>query len=115
MKIAKVISLLGLMAMGAVLIYGFSVGNFIEDGAELLSNPWGIVSIVDLYVGFILFSGWIIYREQSVGRSTIWVILMMVLGFFTGALYTFIALQTSGDDWQRFWMGNRAPTKHLEG
>ena len=108
MKVAKAISLLGLFAMTAVLIYGFTVGNFIEDGAALLANPWGIVSIVDLYVGFILFSGWIIYREKSALRSIIWVILMMVLGFFTGSLYTFIALQTSGGDWQRFWMGKRA-------
>jgi len=108
MKVAKAISLLGLLAMTTVLIYGFTVGNFREDGAALLSNPWGIVSIVDLYVGFILFSGWIIFREKSAFRSIIWVILMMVLGFFTGSLYTFIALQTSGGDWQRFWMGNRA-------
>jgi hypothetical protein len=108
MKVAKAISLLGLLAMTTVLIYGFTVGNFREDGAALLSNPWGIVSIVDLYVGFILFSGWIIYREKSALRSIIWVILMMVLGFFTGSLYTFIALQSSGGDWQRFWMGKRA-------
>jgi hypothetical protein len=108
MRLAKAISLLGLLAMTAVLIYGFSAGNFREDGAALLSNPWGIVSIVDLYVGFILFSGWIVYREKSVFRSIIWVILMMVLGFFTGSLYTFIALQTSDGDWQRFWMGKRA-------
>jgi hypothetical protein len=108
MKAAKVISLLGLLAMTAVLIYGFTVGDFREDGAALLSNPWGIVSIVDLYVGFILFSMWIIYREKSFLRSIIWVFLMMVLGFFTGALYTFIALQTSGGDWGRFWMGRRA-------
>ncbi|MCJ7662246.1 MAG: DUF1475 domain-containing protein [Anaerolineales bacterium] len=108
MRLAKAISLLGLLAMTAVLIYGFSAGNFREDGAALLSNPWGIVSIVDLYVGFILFSGWIVYREKSVFRSIIWVILMMVLGFFTGSLYTFIALQTSDGDWRRFWMGKRA-------
>ncbi len=105
MKAAKSISLLGLLAMTAALIYGFTVGDFREDGAALLSNPWGIVSIIDLYVGFILFSGWIIYREKSVIRSIIWVVLMMVLGFFTGSLYTFIALQTSGGDWRRFWMG----------
>ena len=108
MKVAKAISLLGLLAMTAVLIYGFTVGNFIEDGKELLSNPWGIVSMVDLYVGFILFSGWIVYREKSPVRSIVWVFFMMVLGFFTGALYTFIALQTSGDDWRRFFMGSRA-------
>jgi hypothetical protein len=108
MKIAKAISLLGLLAMTLALIYGFTAGNFGEDGAALLSNPWGIVSIVDLYVGFILFSGWIIYREKSALRATIWVFLMMVLGFFTGALYTYLALQTSGGNWQRFWMGTRA-------
>jgi hypothetical protein len=39
--------------------------------------------------------------------SIIWVALMMVLGFFTGALYTFVALQTSGGDWRKFWMGKR--------
>jgi len=114
MKIAKAISLLGLLAMIAVLVYGFTAGDFLEEGTQLFSNPWGIVSIVDLYVGFILFSGWIIYREKSLLRSIIWVILMMLLGFFTGALYTFVALQTSGDDWQRFWMGNRAPSKNHE-
>lgn len=108
MKIAKAVSLLGILAMAVVLIYGFTVGDFLIDGAQLLSNPWGIVSLVDLYVGFTLFSGWIIYREKSVVRSIIWVFLMMTLGFFTGSLYTFIALQTSGGDWGRFWMGKRA-------
>ena len=108
MKIAKAIALLGLLAMTAVLIYGFTVGDFAEEGKQLLSMPWGIVSLVDLYVGFTLFSGWIVYREKSAVRSAIWVVLMMVLGFWTASLYTFIALQTSEGDWQRFWMGRRA-------
>jgi hypothetical protein len=115
MKIAKAISLIGLVAMTAVLVYGFTAGNFLEDGRELLSNPWGIVSLVDLYVGFILFSGWIVYREESITRALIWVFFMMTLGFFTGALYTFVALQASGGVWQRFWMGKHADTRHLEG
>ena len=108
MKIAKVIALLGLLAMTAVLVYGFTVGDFAGEGKELLSMPWGIVSLVDLYVGFALFSGWIVYREQSVLRSVVWVVLMMVLGFWTASLYTLIALQSSGGDWKRFWMGHRA-------
>ena len=113
MKLAKAISLLGLLAMTVVLIYAFTFGDFMQDGKELLSNPWGIVSLVDLYVGFSLFSGWIIYRESSLLRSIVWVFFMMVLGFFTGALYIYIALQTSGGDWQRFFMGNRAHTKNV--
>jgi len=108
MKIAKLIALFGILAMAAVLVYGFIVGDFSSEGRLLLAMPWGIVSLVDLYVGFILFSGWIVYREKAILPSIIWVVLMMVLGFFTGALYTFIALQTSGGNWRKFWMGKRA-------
>jgi hypothetical protein len=108
MKLAKAIALIGLLAMTAALLYGFTIGDFAQEGSQLLAMPWGIVSLVDLYVGFILFSGWIVYRERTVLPSIIWVVLMMVLGFWTGALYTFIALQTSRGDWRRFWLGKRA-------
>ena len=108
MKIAKIIALLGVAAMTAVLIYGFTAGDFGTDGSEILRNPWGIVSLVDLYTGFILFSAWIVYRERSILASVIWVVLMMVLGFFTASLYAFIALQKSEGDWKRFWMGKNA-------
>jgi len=108
MKIAKVLSLLGLLAMTGVLIYGFTVGDFAGEGARLLAMPWGIVSLVDLYVGFTLFSAWIVFRERSWPRSLVWVVLMMVLGFFTASLYTFLALQASGGDWHKFWFGRRA-------
>jgi hypothetical protein len=108
MNVAKIIALAGLLAMTGVLIYGFTVGNFSADGAEILANPWGIVSLVDLYVGFALFSGWIVFREKALIPSVVWVVLMMVLGFWTGALYTFLALQSSGGDWKKFWYGKRA-------
>jgi hypothetical protein len=108
MKIAKIIALAGLLAMAGILIYGFTVGDFSAEGAKLLAMPWGIVSLVDLYVGFALFSCWIVFREKTLLPSVMWVILMMVLGFWAGALYTFIALQTSGGDWKRFWYGKRS-------
>ena len=107
MRLAKIVALLCFLAMTGVLVYGFTVGDFAGEGKVLLSMPWGIVSLVDLYVGFVLFSGWIIYREKSALRSAIWVVLMMVLGFWTGSLYALIALQTSRGNWRRFWMGHR--------
>ena len=108
MRIAKFIALAGLLAMTGILIYGFTVGNFSAEGAKLLAMPWGIVSLVDLYVGFTLFSCWIVFREKAWLPSVVWVILMMVLGFLAGALYTFIAPQTSGGNWKRFWYGKRS-------
>ena len=108
MKIAKIISLLGVLAMTAVLVNGFTVGDFSGEGSQLLSMPWGIVSLVDLYTGFVLFSGWIIYREKSLPVAILWTIAMMVLGFFAGSLYAFLTLQSSSGDWRKFWLGKHA-------
>ncbi len=107
MRYAKLLSACGITAMAAALIYGFTVGDFGSDGAQLLRNPWGVVSMFDLYTGFTLFSAWIVFRERSIGRAIIWVALMMVLGFFTASLYAFLALHHSDGDWGRFWMGQR--------
>ena len=52
---------------GAALAYGFIVGDFWKDGGELMDNPWGIVSLFDVYVGFFFFIGWIAYRESCPG------------------------------------------------
>jgi hypothetical protein len=68
-----------------------------------------------LYTGFFLFSGWIIYREASWWRSMVWIVFLMMLGFFTGALYVFIALQTSGANWGQFWMGSHWNKERIGG
>jgi hypothetical protein len=107
MKIAKIIGWLGVIAMTAALLNGFIVGDFGRDGGELLANPWGVVSLVDLYVGFALFSIWIAFRETKVVVAVVWILLMMVLGFFTGAVYLLVALYASKGDWVRFFLGGR--------
>jgi ABC-type transport system involved in multi-copper enzyme maturation permease subunit len=107
MRLAKIVALLGVLIMGSVLIYGFAVGDFAGEGARLLAMPWGIVSLVDVYTMFTLFSVWVVYRERSVVRSAIWVFLIMILGAFICSLYSLVALQTSNGDWRRFWFGHR--------
>ncbi len=111
MKAATALSLLGLLAMTAALLYGFIVGDFTAEGSQLLRMPWGIVSLVDLYVGFGLFSAWIVFREGSIARAVVWVVLVMVLGFWTASLYVLLALRTSRGDWLRFWLGHRAAVR----
>lgn len=95
----------GSIAMILVLSHGFINGNFFKDGSVLLQNPWGIVSLVDLYVGFFLFSGWIIYREKSAFSAILWTIGMMVFGFLTGSLYVLYAALTSNKNMKKFWLG----------
>ncbi len=108
MKTAKIISLLGALAMAFFIARGFIVGDFGAEGGRLMSMPWGIVSLVDLYVGFTLFSMWIVYREASLPAAVLWVVAMMTLGFFAGALYVLLNLQASGGDWKKFFLGKHA-------
>ena len=107
MKIGKIVTWIGLAAMTVGLINGFMNGDFFKDGAELLSNPWGIMSMIDLYVGFTLFSMWIALREKHIINSIVWIILMMVLGFFAGCLYVLIAFYGSNGDWLKFFLGSK--------
>lgn len=111
MKNTVVISLIALLAMTAALIYGFTVGNFSTDGAKILNNPWGIVSLVDLYAGFILFSLWIAYREKSVITTVVWVVLIMTLGFWTGSLYILINTIKAKGNTQQLLLGKHYSAK----
>ncbi len=105
MKIIKIAGWVGAVAMTLVIGNAFINGNFSEDGGELLRNPWGLVSLVDLYVGFILFSIWIVLREEKVSAIVLWVVFMMILGFFTGSLYVLKAAYESKGDKKIFLMG----------
>ncbi len=109
MKLAAIISLLGVLAMAGMIAFALLNADFNAEGSILLGLAWGRVSLVDLYVGFTLFSAWIVFRERSPWAALVWVILMMTLGFFTGALYVFLNLQRSNGDWVRFFLGKRAP------
>lgn len=107
MRLAKILALLGFLVMFGTLTYGFVFGDFSGEGAILLSLPWGRVSLIDVYVGFFLFSGWIVYREHSIPRSALWVVLVIVLGNMMAYLYVLLALHRSHGDWERFWLGQR--------
>jgi general stress protein CsbA len=107
MKFAKIIAWLGLISMTAVLLHGFINGNFFSDGKTLLSNPWGLVSFIDLYVGFFLMALWILFREEKTYLKVLWVISLLVFGFLTGALYVLIHLYRSQDDFLTFFLGHQ--------
>jgi hypothetical protein len=108
MKLAKTLTILGALAMTGIIAYAFIVGDFAAEGAILTSLPWGIVSLVDLYVGFTLFSAWIIYRESSIPATVLWILAVMTLGALAISLYAFLALRASQGNPQKFFMGKHA-------
>ncbi|MFO8068636.1 MAG: DUF1475 family protein [Alkalibacterium sp.] len=105
MKAAKIVAWIGLLAMTAGLVNGFVNGEFLVDGGALLENPWGIMALIDLYVGFSLFSIWIVYREKAMWKIIIWVVPLMIFGFLIGSIYVLKALYESKGDWSVVFHG----------
>lgn len=107
MTIAKVISAIGFIAMTLFIGHAIINGDFATEGAWIIAHPWGQVSLVDVYTGFILFSMWVVYREKSNLWRVIWVVVIMIMGNWATALYALLALNSSNGDWQKLFHGDR--------
>ena len=107
MRIAAILGMCGFLSMAGALVYGFAAGDFWGEGRVLMAMPWGLVSLIDVYVGFALFLGWVAYREASAARTALWVLLVLTLGNVITSGYVLLALARSRGDWRRFWMGAR--------
>ena len=105
---ARMVAVLGALAMIAVLAYGFIEGDFAGEGGRLLGMPWGMVSLVDLYVGFVLFAVWILFRDGITWLSVLWIAAVMILGSLAICLYVLAVLRTSKRDWSLFFLGRHA-------
>ncbi len=90
--------------MAGALIYGFTLGDFL-DFEELMENPWGIVSLFDVYVGFFFFIGWIVYRESCPVIILAWSVAILLGGNLISGIYALIALLRSKGDARRFFLG----------
>lgn len=107
MKLARGISALCLLTMSGTILHAFIVGDFYSEGAQLFAMAWGKTTLVDLYIGFVFFSMWIIFRERSLLRSLIWAGSILLLGNWASALYLLVTLNSSGGDWDKFFLGSR--------
>ena len=94
--------------MTAAIGYGLVAGDFWREGRILMRMPWGVISVIDVYAGGALFSGWIAMRERSVARTAGWVVSIFFLGNFATALYALVALRSSNGDAMLCWLGPHA-------
>ena len=109
MRAALVLAAIGAAVMGVLIAWALIDGQFGPEGSVLFALVWGKVTLADLYTGFALFSGWVIFREQHVSRALIFVVLVMTLGNLFTCVYVLAALLRSRGNWARFWLGHRAP------
>tara|TARA_B100000214_G_scaffold368485_1_gene340116 strand:- start:4311 stop:4628 length:318 start_codon:yes stop_codon:yes gene_type:complete len=102
MTITKVISYFISLAMISVILWAQSEVSLFD--STIPSLPWGVVSLVDLYSGFIFVAIWMIYRERNI-TALFWVIFVMLLGNLTTAIYIIYCINDSNKDIKKFFLG----------
>ncbi|MBK77252.1 MAG: hypothetical protein CL518_02300 [Actinobacteria bacterium] len=102
MTITKVIAYLITIAMVSTILWAQNQVSLFD--SILPTLPWGVVSLVDLYSGFILIGIWIIYKENSL-PAIFWIIFLIVLGNLTTAIYVIYSLNNAKGDIKKFFLG----------
>lgn len=67
-------------------------GDFMDQLAVLTTLPWGLVSLLDLYVGFVLFASLVFLTERSWIVAALWAAPVFVLGNVWAGLWFVIRL-----------------------
>lgn len=105
MRLAIALLSIGFVVMAATISYGLLAGDLVGEARVLLDYPWFHVSMIDLYVGFLLVCAWIVARERSLAIAAIWIVLVLTLGNLASCGYAIVAAIRARGDWRVFWQG----------
>ena len=76
----KIICALGFALLAGSILWAFSAAPFWPSVAIITANPWGVVTLIDLYLGFFIFAIIIWRFEPSRPLAIGMIALMPILG-----------------------------------
>ena len=69
-------------------IYWASIDSYVFQGAiEIFSLRWGLITVIDFYIGATVIGVWIGVLEKSVFRGLFWVLFIYLLGNLATLVY----------------------------
>jgi|CXWL01.1.fsa_nt_gi hypothetical protein len=87
-----------LVAMVWVTTWASLDRDVLTAGGELWRDPWGRATLFDAYFAFLAVFVWIAWRERTLLRCLLWLILLLALGNIAIAVYFLVALLTLPPD-----------------
>lgn len=92
--VARVLVALAGLALSASIVWaGFVQGaNLLSEGARILELSWGVVTLVDLYVGFLIIAVVIAALEPRAWVAALWIAPLPFLGNVVAALWVVVRL-----------------------
>jgi hypothetical protein len=74
------------LTFGALILWAIGAADFWASFAAIIKDPWGIVSLADLYLGFIISAIVMALIERS-WRVAPWIVAIFFLGNLVTALW----------------------------
>ena len=87
-----IFSIVVFAAMVAITTWASLDANILVGFQRLLADRWGVATLLDAYFGFLWFWLWIAYKEASLWRSLLWLLLLFALGNLAMAAYVMVQL-----------------------
>jgi hypothetical protein len=90
-RVLRVLAPIGALVMTVTIVLALASGAPLgAEGAEIGAFVWGRVTFVDLGLALVLGWLWIAWRERSVARALVWLVLTAVTG--SGALLVYVSI-----------------------
>ncbi|MBX3490265.1 MAG: DUF1475 family protein [Parvibaculum sp.] len=81
MIVFRILSAVLGLAFAVAIIWGFVAGGSVVPVlALMLAEPWGVVTLADLYLGFVLVAGLVVLLEPERRNGVLWGIAILLLG-----------------------------------
>ncbi|MDA3963272.1 MAG: DUF1475 family protein [Planctomycetota bacterium] len=87
----------GLALIGLIvsIVRGMNHGPITTAVADMAANPWGLATLIDVYIGLAMVAVWLWCVERRLGPRLIWIPLLFVLGNVVTLLVLLLRLRHS--------------------
>ncbi|OLF75374.1 hypothetical protein AWH62_06005 [Maricaulis sp. W15] len=79
-NITRLVALVGALGLTALIAWAVQTGDFGAAGAWLTSHPWGLVTLGDLYFGFLIAAFFIAGIERDWRWRLFWILPLPLIG-----------------------------------
>jgi hypothetical protein len=92
MRMLQLFLAVAALGFAGLIAFAISDGSFSQAGAWLLSEPWGLVTLADLYLGFLLAALVILWFETRLPVAVLWILPIPFLGNVWTAIWFILRL-----------------------
>ena len=99
-----------LLAMITVTFWASLDRSVFQAGRGLWPDPWFLTTLIDAYLGFLIFYVWVAYKERTTLSRILWFLLIMPLGNMAAAFYVLLQLRKlwPGERWEKLLLSDAA-------